>query len=231
MVSFDIDIRLVFPLKSYSFSILFIFHFLLDIRISLEHICVVFISISEKFNLRSFSFLLLEVHFFTMLKDQLGLSCNHLSSSFVYVLHSFFLFEFGAGLLYFICLVIFLLFCQILLNLNPIQQFWAVFELKWLIHFSLSHCFKLHDMFILILLVYLLISLLSLKQNVIPLLVEILILFDMSVFSMITVFILSLNEFIPSSVVILSFKLCNPIIGYLCFNVSSIFDTVSTVVL
>lgn len=146
------------------------------------------------------------IHLVLLLLNQLGLGGDDLFVSQLHVFFSFFYFELLACSLDLMCLSILFLFGEIRLDLLLIQKFGAKFECQWKSLFqSRSVGLNLLSMSIFKLTEGLSILFLGLKEIFVPLLVEFLVLFNMSLLTFLFLLGLVENEFLISPVVILKF--------------------------
>lgn len=146
------------------------------------------------------------IHLVLLLLNQLGLGGDDLFVSQLHVFFSFFYFELLACSLDLMCLSILFLFGEIRLDLLLIQKFGGKFECQWKSLFqSRSVCLNLLSMSIFKLTEGLSILFLGLKEIFVPLLVEFLVLFNMSLLTFLFLLGLVENEFLISPVVILKF--------------------------
>ena len=121
---------------------------------------------------------------------------------------------------------------QVVLNLLHVQQFRAELESKWkFVTKDLSIALDLSSVPSLELTQSLSIFFLGLKQILVPLLVEFLVLFDVCLLALFTLLRLIENELLVSAVIVLLLELSNSVLGHLGLNILSFAFTCVSVIL
>lgn len=193
-------------LKLDPFNILLVLNLFFHILISLEKFIVLGFTELQSLIEVTLKLLFKGIHLVLLLLNQLGLGGDDLFVSQLHIFFSFLYFEILACSLDLMSLGIFFLFSEIRLDLLLIQKFGAKFECQRKVLFqSWPICLNLLSMSIFKLTECLSILFLGLKEIFVPLLVEFLVLFDMSLLTFLFLLGLVENEFLILPVVILKF--------------------------
>jgi len=179
-----------------------------------------------------FQFLFKGVHLILLLLNELSLVSNNLLRSFLHVPFTLFGLQLLASDLNLMCLLILFLLGQVVLDFLHVQKLRAKFESQWkFISEDLSIALNLSCVPRFELAQGLGIFFLSLKQILVPLLVEFLVLLNVSLLALLSLLCLVENELLVSAVIVLLLKLNDSILGHLGLNILSFAFTRVSVIL
>lgn len=200
--------------------LLLVLYFLFDVLVSLKKFVVFDLTQLQSFIEVSFQFLLKSVHLVLLLLDEFGLGSDDLLMSLLHVLFSLCSLKLLTFLLNIMGFLIFLLFGKIRLYLLLIQEHGTEFESQWKLFLEgLSIAFDLLGVSIFKFTKSLGILLLGLEEILVPLLVEFLILFDVSLLTFILLLGLITLEFSSGVLVVLTLELGNSVFGHFSFHI------------
>lgn len=220
-----LHVRLVGPvsvglLELVELLLLLVFYFLFDVLVSLKEFVVFDFSQLQSFIKISLQFFLKSIHLVLLLLDEFGLSSNDFLMSLLHVLFSLLGFKLLALLLDVMGLLILLLLSKIRLDFLLIQKCGAEFECeRKLLLERLPIALNLLGMSIFKFTESLGILFLGLKKILVPLLVEFLILFDMSLLTLFFLLGLVAHEIVSCIIIILTLELSNSVFGHFGFNI------------
>jgi hypothetical protein len=220
-----LNVRLVGPvsmglLELVHLLLLLVLYFLFDVLVSLEKLVVFDLTQLQSFIEVSFQFFLESVHLVLLLLDELGLGSDDLLMSLLHVLFSLNRLQLLALLLDIMSILILLLLREICLDLLLIQEHGAEFECERKLFLeSLSIAFDLLGMSIFKFTKCLSILFLGLQEILVPLLVEFLILLDVSLLTFVFLLSLIAVKFTSGVLVILTLELGYSVFGHFGFHV------------
>lgn len=168
-----------------SFNVLLVLNFLLDVLVTLKKFVMFSFSELQTLIKVGLELLLKGVHLILLLLDKLGFSSDDLLMSILHIFFSFFSFQILASDLDLMSFLILLLLGEVILDLLLVEQFSGILEGKRELFLKIITIrLKFKSVFVFQFTESLSIFFLGLKKIVIPLLVELLVLFDVSLFTL-----------------------------------------------
>jgi len=158
-----------------------VFNLFLGVLVGLQDLVVLLLALLQILVHLVFELLAQGTHLILLLLHEFGLGCQDLLVSCLHVRVALFLFELVCALLYLMSLLIILLLGQVCLDLAHVQELSGEFECHWESLFELrAILLELSCMVGLKLLNLGLVLLLSFRKDVVPMLIELLVLLDVS---------------------------------------------------
>lgn len=189
-------------------QVLLIFNLLLYILVSLQQLIVFTFSQLKSLVKVSLQLLLKGIHLILLSLDEFGLCCNDLLMSLLHVPLALLDLEILAYHLNLMSLCVLLLLCKTLLDFLLVQKFRAKLKSQWQLLFKhLAVLFYLLGVAVFQLTQGLSVFLLSVKEVLVPLLIELLVLFDMGLFALLPLLCLIEDELLVTSLIVLMLQL------------------------
>lgn len=171
------------------------------------------------------------IHLILLLLDQLGFGCNDFLMSLLHVFLSFSDLKLLTHHLNLMGLGVFLLLSEAFLNFLLVEELRREFESKRQFFLeNLAVFFNLLGMSILEFSESLSVFLLSVEKILVPLLIELLVLLNMCLFTLLSLLSLVENQLLVTAIVVLMLKLCNSVLGHLSLHIFLLMLTGSSVV-
>ena len=208
------------PLELGLLDVLLVLDLLLDILVALEQLVVLRLSQLETFVQVGLELLLKRVHLVLLLLNQSCFGGDDLLVATQHICFPLVCLHFLALDLDLVRLLILLLLCEVLLNPLLVQQLGAELESQWKSVLQLLAIrLDLDRMSILQLAQCLAVLFLSLQQVLVPLLVELLILLDVRLLTLLALLRLIEDELLRTTIKVLLLQFVNTIFGHLSLDV------------
>ena len=193
-----------------------VFNLFLGVLVGLQDLVVLLLTLLQILVHLVFELLAQGTHLILLLLHEFSLGCQDLLVSCLHVRVALLLFELVCALLYLMSLLIILLLGQVCLNLAHVQKLSGEFECHWESLFKLSAILlELSCMVGLKLLNLGLVLLLSFRKDVVPMLIELLVLLDVSSLDLFLSLLMTEYQCLVLHVVLLFLQLKDAILGHL----------------
>ena len=164
----------------------------------------------------TFKFLAERIHFILLLGHELRLGCQNLLVTLLHVGVLFFFFHFVRTNLHLMGVLVILLLCETFLNTSEIEQFSRVLESERQILLELrSIFFQRLGVSVLQINNLLLVLLLCSLEFEVPVLVEVLVLFDVGLLDLLLLLLVREHQLLILHIVLLLLEFCDPILCHL----------------
>jgi len=191
---------------------------------------VLHLSKFQSFIHATFKFLAERIHFILLLGHELRLGCQNLLVTLLHVGVLFFFFHFVCTNLHLMGVLVILLLCKTFLNTSEIEQFSRVLESERQILFELrSIFFQRLGVSVLQINNLLLILLLCSLEFEVPVLVEVLVLFDVGLLDLFLLLLVREHQLLILHIVLLLLEFCDPILCHLSLDVATFLLTCNSV--
>ena len=191
-----------------------VLNFLLDILVSLQDLVVLNLSFLETLVHPQFKSFLVGCHFVGLLLHQLGLRGEDFLMPHFFVRFTFLSSQLHDTTLNLMSFLIVLLLSQVLLDLLKVEQLGGCFKFEREFFFKMTPIFlELFGVALIHSVQLVLVGLAQLKQLPVPVLVEVLVLFDMGVFALLSLLLVSKCHLVHLPLVVLLLQLRYPILA------------------